>query len=40
MITPSDDTDVYAWTPTQVQALQANDWPSLDVAPLAEVIET
>ena len=37
---PRDDTDFYAWTQAQAQALQAKNWPLLDVAHLAEVIET
>jgi Domain of unknown function DUF29 len=40
MTTPDYDTDFYAWTQAQAQALQAKDWPALDVAHLAEVIET
>jgi hypothetical protein len=33
-----DDTDCYAWTQAQAQALQAKDWPALDSEHLAEEI--
>jgi hypothetical protein len=38
MTTPDYDTDFYAWTQAQAQALQAKDWPTLDVDHLAEEI--
>ena len=38
MTTPSYDTDFYAWTQAQAQALQAKDWPALDIEHLAEEI--
>jgi hypothetical protein len=38
MTHPSYDTDFYAWTQAQAQALQAKDWPALDVDHLAEEI--
>lgn len=34
------DTDVYAWAHQQAAALRAKDWPALDVANLAEEIES
>jgi hypothetical protein len=40
MTTPDYDTDFYAWTQAQVQALQAKDWPALDVDHLVEEIES
>jgi hypothetical protein len=40
MTTPDYDTDFYAWTQAQTQALQVKDCPVLDVAHRAEVIET
>jgi hypothetical protein len=40
MTTPSYDTDFYAWTQAQAQALQAKDWPALDIEHVAEAIET
>jgi Domain of unknown function DUF29 len=40
MTNPSYDTDFYAWTQAQAQALQAKDWPALDVEHLAEEIES
>ncbi len=39
MTTPPYDTDFYAWTQAQAQALQTKDWPALDIEPLVEVIE-
>jgi Domain of unknown function DUF29 len=38
MTTPSYDTDFYAWTQAQAQALQAKNWPALDIEHLAEEI--
>jgi hypothetical protein len=38
MTTPSYDTDFYAWTQAQAQALQVKDWPALDIEHLAEEI--
>jgi hypothetical protein len=38
MTIPSYDTDFYAWTQAQAQALQAKDWPALDIEHLAEEI--
>jgi hypothetical protein len=38
MTTPSYDTDFYAWTQAQAQALQARDWPALDIEHLTEEI--
>jgi Domain of unknown function DUF29 len=38
MTTPDYDTDFYAWTRAQAQALQAKDWPALDLDHLAEEI--
>lgn len=38
MTTPSYDADFYAWTQAQAQALQAKDWPALDIEHLAEEI--
>jgi Domain of unknown function DUF29 len=40
MTTPDYDTDFYAWTQAQAEALQAKNWPALAVAHLAEAIET
>jgi hypothetical protein len=40
MTTPSYDTDFYTWTQAQAAALRAKDWPGLDVAHLAEEIES
>jgi hypothetical protein len=34
------DTDFYAWTQSQAQALRAKDWPALDVDHLAEEIDS
>jgi hypothetical protein len=34
------DTDLYAWTQAQAQALRAKDWPALDVDHLAEEIDS
>jgi hypothetical protein len=34
------DTDFYTWTQQQAQALRAKDWAALDLAHLAEEIET
>ena len=40
-MTPSDyETDLYAWTRAQAEALRAKEWPALDVANLAEEIES
>jgi hypothetical protein len=36
----SYDTDFYQWTQTQAEALRAKDWLALDVANLAEEIES
>jgi hypothetical protein len=38
MTTPDYDTDFYAWTQAQARALQAKDWPALDLDHLAEEI--
>jgi Domain of unknown function DUF29 len=38
MTTPDHDTDFYAWTQAQAQALQAKDWSALDLDHLAEEI--
>jgi hypothetical protein len=38
MTSPDYATDFYAWT--QAQALQAQDWSTLDVAHLTEALET
>ena len=40
MTTHSYDTDFYTWTQQQAAALRAKDWPGLDVAHLAEEIES
>ena len=40
MTIPSYDTDFYTWTQQQATALRAKDWPGLDVANLAEEIES
>jgi Domain of unknown function DUF29 len=39
-MTPSYDTDFYAWTQAQAQALRTKDWPALDVDHLAEEIDS
>ena len=39
-MTTSYDTDFYVWTQAQAEALRAKDWPALDVANLAEEIES
>ncbi len=39
MTTPRYDTDFYAWTQAQAEALRAKDWAALDVEHLAEEIE-
>jgi Domain of unknown function DUF29 len=39
-MTTSYDTDFYQWTQAQAEALRAKDWPALDVANLAEEIES
>jgi hypothetical protein len=39
MSTPDYDTDFYAWTKTQAEALRAKDWAALDPAHLAEEVE-
>jgi hypothetical protein len=39
MTTPSYDTDFYAWTQQQAEALRAKDWAALDVEHLAEEVE-
>jgi hypothetical protein len=39
-MTTSYDTDFYRWTQAQAEALRAKDWPALDVANLAEEIES
>jgi hypothetical protein len=40
MTTPAYDTDFYAWTRQQAQALRAKDWPALDIDHLAEGMES
>ena len=40
MTPPDYDTDLYAWTQDQAEALRAKDWATLDVANLAEEIES
>ena len=40
MTTPSYDSDFGAWARAQATALRAKDWPALDVAHLAEEIES
>jgi Domain of unknown function DUF29 len=40
MTQTSYDTDYYRWTQAQAEALRAKDWPALDVANLAEEIES
>jgi hypothetical protein len=40
MTTPSYESDFYTWTKAQAAALRAKDWPVLDVANLAEEIES
>jgi hypothetical protein len=40
MITPQYETDFYTWTRQQAAALRAKDWSGLDVANLAEEIES
>ena len=40
MTPPSYETDFYTWTKVQAAALRAKDWPMLDVANLAEEIES
>jgi hypothetical protein len=39
MTTPDYDTDFYAWTQQQAQALRAKDWAALDLEHLAEEVE-
>jgi hypothetical protein len=39
MTTPTYETDFYAWTRQQAQALRAKDWAALDVAHLAEEVD-
>jgi hypothetical protein len=34
------DTDFYAWTRAQAEALRAKDWPALDLDHLAEEIDS
>ena len=40
MSLPDYNTDVYAWSKAQAEALRAKDWAALDVANLAEEIES
>jgi hypothetical protein len=40
MTPPNYDTDFYAWTQVQAEALRAKEWPALDVENLAEEIES
>ena len=40
MTLPNYDTDLYAWTQAQAEALRAKEWSALDVANLAEEIES
>jgi hypothetical protein len=39
MTIPSYDTDFYAWTQQQAEALRAKDWAALDVEHLAEEVD-
>jgi len=39
-MTTNYDTDFYVWTQAQAETLRAKDWPALDVANLAEEIES
>jgi hypothetical protein len=40
MTTPTYDTDFYAWTQAQAEALRAKDWAALDLEHLAEEIDS
>jgi hypothetical protein len=40
MTTPDYETDFYAWTQAQAQALRAKDWTALDIEHMAEEIES
>jgi hypothetical protein len=40
MTTPDYDTDFYTWTQAQAASLRAKDWAALDMANLAEEIES
>jgi hypothetical protein len=40
MTTPTYETDLYAWTHAQAEALRAKAWATLDIANLAEEIES
>jgi uncharacterized protein DUF29 len=40
MTIPDYETDFYAWTLAQAQALRAKDWAALDLEQLAEEIES
>jgi hypothetical protein len=40
MTTPDYDTDFYAWTQQQAQALRAKEWAALDLAHVAEELES
>ena len=40
MTAPTYETDFYAWTQAQAQALQAKDWKALDLAHLVEEVKS
>jgi hypothetical protein len=40
MTIPAYETDFYAWTRAQAAALRAKEWPVLDLAHVAEEIES
>jgi hypothetical protein len=40
MTTPTYDTDFYTWTQAQAAAIRAKDWAALDLAHLAEEVES
>jgi hypothetical protein len=40
MAPPDYDADLYAWTQAQAEALGARDWSAIDVANLAEEVES
>ena len=40
MTPPDYDTDFYAWTQAQADALRAKDWAALDLEHLAEEIDS
>ena len=39
MTTPDYDTDFYAWTQQQAEALRAKDWAAVDIEHLAEEVD-